>query len=200
LVEVDPAVAGQDVRIAEQIPALGNQWYELNSQTLEVWRNCADLAREGAQAGCILVDDPAAPAFQQAEDFFAQRASTWETLASEYEHLNATQPGVQPTDAREVWAARRGLGHGRRLLGALPLVVLQAGDLSDLPFSSDVRSAYFQVRTELLGSVAAQSKQGVRVVVPNAGHNIHLDQPQTVIDTIRQVVCAARDGTLSSCE
>ena len=200
LVEVDPAVAGQDVRIAEQIPALGNQWYEINSQTLEVWRNCADLAREGAQAGCILVDDPAAPAFQQAEDFFAQRASTWETLASEYEHLNATQPGVQPTDTREVWAARRGLGHGRRLLGALPLVVLQAGDLSDLPFSSDVRSAYFQVRTELLGSVAAQSKQGVRVVVPNAGHNIHLDQPQTVIDTIRQVVCAARDGTLSSCE
>ena len=86
LVEVDPAVAGQDVRIAEQIPALGNQWYELNSQTLEVWRNCADLAREGAQAGCILADDPAAPEFQQAEDFFAQRASTWETLASEYEH------------------------------------------------------------------------------------------------------------------
>ena len=60
--------------------------------------------------------------------------------------------------------------------------------------------AYFQVRTELLGSVAAQSKQGVRVVVPNAGHNIHLDQPQTVIDTIRQVVCAAKGGTLSSCE
>ncbi len=200
LVEVDPAVAGQDVRMAEQIPALGNQGYELNSQTLEFLRNCADLARAGAQAGCILADDPAAPAFQQAEDFFAQRASTWETLASEYEHLNATQPGVQPTDTREVWAARRGLGHGRRPLGALPLVVLQAGDLSALPFSSDVQSAYFQVRTELLGSVAVQSKQGELVVVPNATHNIHLDQPQTVIDTIRQVVCAAQGGTLSSCE
>jgi hypothetical protein len=69
---------------------------------------------------------------------------------------------VQPTDTREVWAARRCLGHGRRPLGALPLVVLQAGDLSDLPFSSDVRSAYFQVRAELLGSVAAQSKRRAR--------------------------------------
>jgi pimeloyl-ACP methyl ester carboxylesterase len=75
---------------------------------LEGLRNCADLARAGAQAGCFLADDPAAPAFQQAEDLFAQRASTWETLASEWEHLNATQPGVQPTDTREVWAARRG--------------------------------------------------------------------------------------------
>jgi pimeloyl-ACP methyl ester carboxylesterase len=45
LVEVEPAVAGQDVRIAAQIPALGNQWYEINNQTLEGVRNCA-----GAQA------------------------------------------------------------------------------------------------------------------------------------------------------
>ena len=80
------------------------------------------------------------------------------------------------------------------------MVVLQAGELSNLPFSPDVQSAYFQVRAELLGSVAAQSKQGVRVVVPNATHSIHLVQPQTVIDTIRQVVCPAQGGMLSSCE
>ena len=217
LVEVDPAVAGQDVRLSEQIPALGNQLYEINSQHLEELRNCADLARAGAfadpaQRCSLLGADPADPAFQQAEDFFATRASQWETLASEAENLFATQPGVQPTDTRKVWAARRRLGDGKRPLGALPLVVLQAGDLSDLPFSSDVKSAYFQVRAELLGRVAAQSKQGVRVVVPNATHNIHLDQPQTVINTIRQVVCAAQGGAalrlaephelgaLSSCE
>ena len=108
---------------------------------------------------------------------------------------------MQPTDTREGWAARRGLDGGRRPLGTLPLVVLQAGDLSgDLPFSSDKLSAYSQVRTELLGSLAAQSKQGVRVVVPNAPHNIQLEQPQPVIDAIRQVVCAAQGGKLSSCE
>ena len=208
LVEVDPGVAGQDVRFAEQIPALGNQVYELNSQGLEGWRNCANLARAGAladpaqqtQAGCHPSDDPAAPAFQQALDFFFARASQWETLASEFENLTATQPGVQPTDTREVWAAQRALGGGRRPLGALPLVVLQAGDLSDLPFSSDVQSADFQVRTEMLGRLAAQSEQGVRVVVPNATHYIQNYQPQTVIDAIRQVVCAAQAGTLSSCE
>jgi pimeloyl-ACP methyl ester carboxylesterase len=202
LVEVDPAGAGQDVRLSEEIPALGNQQYEFNSQTLELERKCANLARTGAladpaqqtQTGCSLSGPPAAA------EFLATHASQWETLASEAENLLATQPGVQPTDTHEVWAARRALGHGRRPLGTLPLVVLQAGDLSDLPFSSDVLSAFFQVRAELLGSVAAQSKQGVRVVVPNATHLIPFVQPQPVIDAIRQVVCATQGGTLSSCE
>ena len=202
LVEVDPAVAGQDVRLSEEIPALGNQEYQVNSQTLELERKCANLARAGAladpaqqtQTRCSLDGPPAAA------DFFATRASQWETLASEAENLLATQPGVQPTDTHEVWAARRRLSAGRRPLGKLPLVVLQAGDISDLPFSSDVLGAYFRVRTELLDSLAAQSKQGVRVVVPNAPHNIQLYQPQPVIDAIRQVVCAAQAGTPSSCE
>jgi pimeloyl-ACP methyl ester carboxylesterase len=78
LVEVDPAVAGQDVRLAEEIPALGNQWYEINSQGLELWRKCANLARTGAladpaqqtQTGCSLGGAPAAA------DFFATRASS----------------------------------------------------------------------------------------------------------------------------
>ena len=131
---------------------------------------------------------------------FAQRASTWETLASEWENLNATQPACsRPTRAR---SGPRGAASATAgdPWARLPVVVLQAGDLSNLPFSPDVQSAYFQVRTELLGSVAAQSKQGVRVVVPNTTHNIPLLQPQPVIDTIRQVVCAAQGGTLSSCE
>ena len=70
----------------------------------------------------------------------------------------------------------------------------------DVQSADDLQSAWFQVRTELLDSVAAQSEQGVRVVVPNSGHNIELEQPQAVIDTIRQVVCAAHAGTASSCE
>jgi hypothetical protein len=77
---------------------------------------------------------------------------------------------------------------------------LLAGDLSDFPFSSDIKSALFQIRAELMGSLAAQSKQGELVVVPNSTHYILLIQPQTVIDAIRRVVCAAQGGTLSSCE
>ena len=201
LVEVDPAVAGEMVRFAEEIPALGNQQFEGSSQLLELLRKCANLARTGAladpaqqtQTGCTLGGSAAS-------DFFATRASQWETLASESENLATTQPGVQSTDTQEVWAARRDLGHARRPLGTLPLVVLQAGDLSDLPYSSDILSAYFQARTEEFDSLAAQSKRGERVVVPNATHNIPLIQPQPVIDAIRQVVCAAQGGTLSSCE
>jgi pimeloyl-ACP methyl ester carboxylesterase len=165
--------------------------------TIKHWREFAiALAR---RLGCILTDDPTAPAFQQAEDIFVQRASTWETLASEYENLNTTQPSVQPTDTREVWAARRCLGHGRRPLGALPLVVLQAGDLSDLPFSSDVRSPISRSGRSCWAA-SRRNRKGARVVVPNATHNIHLDQPQKVIDAVRQVVCAAQGATLSSCE
>ena len=201
LVEVDPAVAGEPVRFAEEIPALGNQLFEASSQQLEMLRKCANLARTGAladpaqqmQTGCVIGGSAAS-------ESFATRASQWETLASEYENLAPTQPGVQSTDTQEVWAARRDLGHGRRPLGTLPLVVLQAGDLSDLPYSSDILSAYFQARTEEFDSLAAQSKRGERVVVPNSTHNIPLLQPQPIIDAIRQVVCAAQGGTPSSCE
>lgn len=73
----------------------------------------ADPAQQ-MKAGCGLGGGSGAPVFQQAEDLFNARASQWETLASEAENLNATQPGVQPTDTREVWAARRDLGNGRR--------------------------------------------------------------------------------------
>jgi hypothetical protein len=116
---------------------------------------------------------------------------------SSYENLAATQSGVQPTDTDEVEAARRGLG--RWPLRALPLVVLQAGDLSDTGYPPDVQGELFQVRTELLGGLAAQSRRGVRVVVPNSSHYIQDYQPQAVIGAIGLVVCAARDLT-SSCE
>jgi pimeloyl-ACP methyl ester carboxylesterase len=202
LVEVDPAVAGQEAHLSEKIPALGTQQYEFNSQLLERLRKCTNLARTGTlkdpaqqtQTGCDLGSAPAAG------DYLETRPSQWETLASEAENLLATQPGVQPTDTQEVWAAARGLSTDGHPLGTLPLIVLQAGDLSDLPFSSDIRSDWFQVRAELLDSLAAQSKQGVHVVVPDATHNIPLVQPQPVIGAIRRVVCAAKTGMLSSCK
>jgi hypothetical protein len=147
--------------------------------------------------GCNLAfgGDPDASAFQQSIDLFGSRPSQWDTLASETEQLGATQPGVQPTDTREVWAARRDLGGGRRSLGTLPLVVLQAGDLSEFPFPPDVLSCFRQVRTEMLDRLAAQSKRGMRVLVPDAPHYIQNYQPQAVIDAIRQVVCAAQADT-----
>ena len=201
LVLVDPTVAGQDERIAEIIPAA----YDMNRSLMEGFGGCAALARTGAladparqqQAGCSLVGDPAAlgPALREALQSFQARASLWDTLVSEGENFWATQPGVQPTDTREVEAARRGLG--RWPLGALPLFILQAGEASGLP--PEVRHAFFRLRTELLGGLAAQSRRGVRVVVPGSGHDIQLEQPQAVVRAVELVVCAARAGTATPC-
>lgn len=207
LVEVDPSVAGQDLRQAEEIPFLGEQVYENNRQTVKSRRHCATLARAGAladdtqqeQTGCTLIDgDSFDPTLQAGLVFFATRASQWVTLASEFKQLAATRSGVQATDTDEIEVARRDLGHWP--LGALPLVVLQAGDVSEGGFPPDVQSQYFQLRTDLLSGVAAQSRRGERIVVPSSGHYIQLEQPQAVIDAITKVVCAARAEATVPCQ
>ncbi len=196
LVLVDPSAAGQNERFAEIDPSS----VKLMSNVVKLYRYCADLARAGAladpasqmQTGCTLGGDPAGPdpAFQESLVYFATRASQWDTLASEEESFAVTQPGGVATDTQEVEAARRGLGQWP--LGALPLVVLQAAE--------GVPPQYLAIRTELLGGLAAQSRRGVLVPVPNSGHYIQLEQPQVVISAIVSVVCAARAGTASSCQ
>ena len=65
--------------------------------------------------------------------------------------------------------------------GAIPLVVLSAGD----PTTAKM------IEQE---AVARLSSNGKIIVVPNSGHWIQLDQPQFVIDAIREVLQSARRG------
>jgi pimeloyl-ACP methyl ester carboxylesterase len=80
-------------------------------------------------------------------------------------------------------------------LGDIPLVVLTQGEFA-VPDAYGVsgevveqaQAAWYEMQAEL----AALSSNGKQVIAEQSGHYIQLDQPELVIDAIREVVEAAR--------
>jgi pimeloyl-ACP methyl ester carboxylesterase len=74
---------------------------------------------------------------------------------------------------------------------ALPASAEQAASLSDLPqIPVSILSAANSTPAQRAerDAIASRSPRGKHIVVPDSGHWIHLDQPQVVIDTIRDMV------------
>jgi len=80
-------------------------------------------------------------------------------------------------------------------LGNLPLVVLSAPDqFANLEkhLSAEDAGQFRVVTEELQAELTALSSRGKRVIVRNSGHYIQVEQPEAVIDAIREVVEAAQ--------
>jgi pimeloyl-ACP methyl ester carboxylesterase len=78
-------------------------------------------------------------------------------------------------------------------LGDLPLIVLSHGKDQHMPgLSAEVNREFGQTWQQMQSELAAQSSQGKRIVAEQSGHYIQLDQPELVIDAIREVVEAVR--------
>jgi pimeloyl-ACP methyl ester carboxylesterase len=80
-------------------------------------------------------------------------------------------------------------------LGDIPLVVLTRGasatsDTSDLP--AEAVQQRESIWREMQAELAALSTSGKLIIAEQSSHNIHHDQPELVIDAIRQVVEAVR--------
>jgi pimeloyl-ACP methyl ester carboxylesterase len=76
-------------------------------------------------------------------------------------------------------------------LGDIPLVVLTRGLPTDpdlLGLSDEEAQQGEAVWDELQAELAALSSKGKQVIAEESGHYIHLDQPELVIDAIRDVV------------
>ena len=86
----------------------------------------------------------------------------------------------------------------RRDLGSLPLVVLTAGLLDDPGF--DPPDWLRKVRADFQRGLAGLSSDSVHVLALDSHHFIQLDQPDLVIEAIREVVTAAEsDEALPPC-
>lgn len=70
-----------------------------------------------------------------------------------------------------------------KLFPEIPLIVLSAGK-PDLGGTEEM----LKIVQELHTDIANESPQGVQIVARESGHLIHLDEPELVIDAIRQVV------------
>jgi len=78
---------------------------------------------------------------------------------------------------------------------ALPTSAEQAAALSDLPrIPVSILSAANSTRAQLAerDAIASRSPHGKHIVVTDSGHWIHLDQPQVVLETIREMVELSR--------
>jgi pimeloyl-ACP methyl ester carboxylesterase len=78
---------------------------------------------------------------------------------------------------------------GRTPLGHLPLIVLT--HQGETPLVGE-DAAQYATWVALHRDLAAESTQGRQVIVQNSGHFIAVDQPDRVIDAIREVVERAR--------
>ena len=78
-------------------------------------------------------------------------------------------------------------------LGDIPLVVLTAGRRSASPLPLDIAERLDQVRLETQQELLTLSSHSTHVIAEESGHGIQEDQPDLVIEAIRQVVEEARN-------
>jgi hypothetical protein len=78
-------------------------------------------------------------------------------------------------------------------LGEKPLVVLSAG-ARQYPGSTEQAKRADEQTNEFEAGLTGLSENSELVVANNSEHYIQFDRPELVVDSIRQVVNAARDG------
>jgi pimeloyl-ACP methyl ester carboxylesterase len=77
--------------------------------------------------------------------------------------------------------------------GNIPLIVLSHGKTQPMPgLSAEVNREFEQTWQQMQSELAQQSSCGKRIVAGKSGHYIQLDQPELVIDAIREGVEASR--------
>ena len=85
----------------------------------------------------------------------------------------------------------------------IPLIVLTRGSATFNPNDYAVPSVapkFEQIRLALQKELVTRSSKGKQIIVEKSGHNIHRDQPDLVIDAIRQVVEDAKSAPKPSSE
>jgi pimeloyl-ACP methyl ester carboxylesterase len=81
----------------------------------------------------------------------------------------------------------------RRLLGAMPLIVLTASDTTKAPGLPQAEiDGGAKAWSHLHDEIAALSTKGVNRLVEGSGHYIQKQKPQVVIDAVAEVVAAVR--------
>jgi pimeloyl-ACP methyl ester carboxylesterase len=87
-------------------------------------------------------------------------------------------------------------------LGDKPLIVLTAGAFQgafqvppDAGIPQEQIDRFLEARSEFQADLPLHSQNSKQIIAEDSGHYIHLEQPDLVIDAIRRVVEAARNGS-----
>jgi len=142
----------------------------------------ADPRPKEAEAKCV---DPAPPGTSARGQ--AYLAATRSPAA--YRAIKAEMSALQTLDSPELITARRPLG-------AIPLIVLTAGKMTETPgLTSEQNAAISQWWTQSHDEMAALSTAGVNRTVPDTTHGIPDQKPEAVIGAVDEVVDRIRAGS-----
>lgn len=94
-------------------------------------------------------------------------------------------------------------GNPPEALGDLPLIVISAGRPDEESGGDSIAEREYEqrrreVKEELQRELAALSTRGKLVIATDSGHGIHTDQPELVIESLRELLQIARDDATAT--
>lgn len=107
------------------------------------------------------------------------KTSNFQTSCAEWLNLNISTSQIK----------------GCRLPPDIPLAILSASRSPNPDAPAEDQSIYLNIFHEEHASIARQSANSYHYIVPDSGHAIAFEKPDTVIDSIRRVVGAVRTNT-----
>ncbi|HEY0502905.1 MAG TPA: alpha/beta hydrolase [Lysobacter sp.] len=173
LVLVDPPEQGADALLPQAWKQQGEAGRVQRNAFLDACLKAAEAGTldqaEGPLSSCLR----AAPAWQSADVATATRAyklkpAYWRTLRSELDANTAIFAALVPAD---------------ETYGDMPVNVITAGNaIPGVP--DDVRKAMQDARAQTQARLVASSRNGRRVDVPGASHDVQLDAPEVVAGAV----------------
>jgi pimeloyl-ACP methyl ester carboxylesterase len=149
---------------------------------------CLAAAKEGTvtkdaarKEECIGPPDTRlSPELNAAQAEAAARVSTWETMLAEGKEMRSGRTGARVRATSEK-------------LGNLPLVVVTKGRLRTPPGEEgSIAEQYYGRAVRRHAELAGRSTRGVHLVA-RSGHQIHMDDPDTVVAAVQAVLRAYRE-------
>ena len=185
MVLVDSTIPDQERLTREAAPAMAAYYRQVEAAQAAGMRRCIAGMRRGAPAPAGCLDYP--PAWP-------------ETLRRSLARLDADPARFATALSlfEYYWsgAAGRAMIDPRRSYGAMPLIVLTAGERVPLAGAPADALAQYPALTaswyRTHDALAALSTRGVNRIVAGAGHSIQRHRPEIVVAAVREVVAAAR--------
>lgn len=189
IVLIDPSFADQDKDVSPKVRASDEEQFH---PFVETFRACAALARSGTNP-----TEGHPECFTPAPNRTAEEIAYLKTIfarAAEYEAIAAEAEAFHPHNGARDVDSRQESGASRPF-GAIPLIVLSRGlNPKDEGETDEDHARAVATWTEGHKRLAARSKRGEMIVVPESGHYIQIEQPGAVIDAIRKVVEEVRSA------
>jgi len=156
----------------------------------------AYVARYPADVAGLVLVDPSFPFQEEAFETVSPAVRSFMHAAAEQTQFNPSLTAelrcfLGDRDGRELDSLE--VAHESRSLGALPLIVLTAGNIQSYPGLSSAQAGQMHdVWTRGHDRVAALSSRGVNRIVPGAGHYIQLYRPSAVVSAVDEIVDQVR--------